>query len=87
MHTIEDVMEAVERLEVTVYGDPSRDKRGLVEKFNQMEGYVMEIRNDLKKVTWSIIIGVLVALLNLVINAKSLTQVQSIKPPSQHQNQ
>lgn len=67
-------MEAIERLEVTIYGDPSRDKRGLVERVNAMEGYVSEIRDNLRKITWLLVAGVLGAGLNLILNTKNIAQ-------------
>jgi hypothetical protein len=66
-------MEALARLETTIYGDASRDKKGLVERVNTTEVYVMEIRNDIRRITWLILVGVIGAGLNLIINAKNLS--------------
>jgi hypothetical protein len=81
MHSPEELMELIERLQVTMYGDPSRDKRGLVERMNTMEGYVSEIRDNLKKITWLLVAGVLGAGLNLVINTKNIAASHSQQPP------
>lgn len=82
MHSPEQFMEAIERLEATIYGDPSRDKRGLVERVNSMEGYVSEIRDNLKKITWLLVAGVLGAGLNLILNTKNIANSHSQQPPA-----
>lgn len=82
MHLPDQTMEAIERLEATVYGDPSRDKRGLVERVNSMEIYVGEIRDDLKKIIWLLVAGVLGAGLNLLLNTKNIASGQNQPPPA-----
>lgn len=82
MNLPDQTMEAIERLEATVYGDPSRDKRGLVERVNSMEIYVGEIRDDLKKIIWLLVAGVLGAGLNLLLNTKNIAAGHNQPPPA-----
>ena len=69
-----ELMEAIERLEATTYGDPSRDKKGLVERVNSLESTMSEIRDFMRKVIWLLIAGVVGAGLNLLFNAKNVIQ-------------
>lgn len=73
MHS-DDIMEAIEQLQATIYGDPARDRRGVLERINTMEATVGEIRNSLKYIIGLLIAGVLGALLNLVLNASNLSK-------------
>ena len=75
-HSPESLMEAVQRLELTVYGNPSEDKAGLVEKTNANVKYIEEIRGDLRKIIWLLLAGVIGAGLNLVLNAKNTVAQQ-----------
>lgn len=79
-------MEAIERLESTVYGDPVRDKRGLLERVNTIESYLAEIRDTLKKIIWLLIAGVLGAGLNLVLNTKNIASIQEKHFPAAAQS-
>ncbi len=74
MPTNAEIMEAIERLETTTYGDPSRDKRGLVERVNSLESTMSEIRDFMRKVIWLLVAGVVGAGLNLLFNAKNAVQ-------------
>lgn len=86
MHSPEYIMEAIERLESTVYGDPVRDKRGLLERVNTIESYLAEIRDTLKKIIWLLIAGVLGAGLNLVLNTKNIASIQEKHFPAAAQS-
>jgi hypothetical protein len=81
MHTIEDLMQAIERLEATIYGDPSRDKKGVVERLNNQESFMAEIRDLYRKIIWLLVAGVAGAGLNLILNTRNMSQQQ------QQQNQ
>lgn len=82
MHSPAELMEAIERLEVTIYGDPSRDKRGLVERQNATEAYVDEIRTKMDRIFWLLVAGVVGAVLNLVLNTRNIA-VRSPAPTEQ----
>lgn len=69
-----ELMEAIERLESTTYGDPSRDKKGLVERVNSLETSMNEIRDFMRKVLWLLVAGVAGAGLNLILNARNAVQ-------------
>lgn len=79
-------MEAIERLESTVYGDPVRDKRGLLERVNTIESYLAEIRDTLKKIIWLLVAGVLGAGLNLILNTKNIASIQEKHFPAAAQS-
>lgn len=88
MHSNDEIMESIGRLEDTIFGDPSRGMRGLYERVNQTETYVMEIRNDLRRITWIVLVGVIGASLNLVINAKNLAIIShQLQQPQQQEQQ
>ncbi len=75
------MIEAIERLQTTLYGDPTRDRRGVVERLNSVEAYVMEIREDRKKIIWLLAAGVVGAFLNLVLNVKNTVPSLHSNPP------
>lgn len=75
-------MEAIEGLEATLYGDPSRDRRGVVERVNAVERDVSEIRSGMTKIIWLLVAGVIGGVLNLVLNAKNLASTHSAAPPA-----
>lgn len=80
MHSPAELMESINRLEATLYGDPSRDRRGVVERINVVERDVSEIQQGMKefkqffqKIIWLMTAGIVGAVLNLVLNAKNLS--------------
>ena len=73
-------MEALERLENIIYGDPSTDRRGVVERVNAVERDVSEIRSGMTKIIWLLVAGVIGAVLNLVLNAKNLAATHYAAP-------
>lgn len=81
MHTTEQLMEAVSRLETIVLGDPAREIKGLVERVNTQEAYMGEIRGDLKKILWALILGVFAAGLNLLLSTGKLSP-HNLTPPA-----
>jgi len=80
MHTAEEIMEAIQRLEDTLYGDPSRDKRGVVERVNAVERDLSEIKSGINKVLWWLAAGVVGAGLNLVLNIKNSSEPHPAAP-------
>lgn len=72
MHSPDQIMEAVHRLEVIVMGDPSREIKGLVERVNTQETYMSEIRDALKKILWVLVLGIVGAALNLLLSSGKL---------------
>lgn len=80
MQSPEHLMEAVQRLETIVLGDPSREIKGLVERVNTQETYMGEIRDALKKILWVMIMGVVGAVLNLLFSAGKLPLAPAANP-------
>ncbi len=76
MPSYAELMEAIERLESTTYGDPVRDKKGLVERVNSLETSMNEIRDFMRKILWLMVAGIAGAGLNLLLNAKNSLQAQ-----------
>jgi hypothetical protein len=76
-----ELMESIKRLEVTLNGDPFHGHRGVVERVYAVERDVEEIKDGMKefkdffkKIIWLMTAGVVGAVLNLVLNAKNLSQ-------------
>lgn len=79
-------MEAVQRLEIIVLGDPSREIKGLVERVNTQETYMGEIRDALKKIMWVLVLGILGAVLNLLLSSGKLPISHNTPPAAAAQN-
>ncbi len=82
MPTNAELMEAIERLEAITYGDPARDKKGLVERVNSIELFMSEVRDFMRKILWLMVAGIAGAGLNLILNAKNMVQ-QHQQPAAQ----
>lgn len=80
-----EIMEALNRLEDTIYGDPSRDKKGVVEKVNNHESFIQEIRDIFRKILWAAVLGALGTAVNVWINSRSIAIQQQSAP--QHSTQ
>jgi hypothetical protein len=80
MHSPDQLMEAVQRHEIILMGDPSREIKGLVERVNTQEAYMGEIRDALKKILWVLVLGVVGAALNMLLSSGKLPLTH---PPTQ----
>ena len=81
-----EIMEALNRLEVTIDGDSSRDKKGIVERVNILEAFVMEQREMFRKILWAAVLGALGTFGNYLLNIRSISTQQQ-QPPAIHATQ
>ncbi len=80
---IEQIMERLDRIDNTLFGVPERNQRGLWERVNTTEKLAEAIDSRLQKITWLLVVGVIGAGLNIVLNAhaslnenKTLNQIK-----------
>ncbi len=68
-------MDAIERLETTVYGDPSRQHKGLSERVNEHDAFIRRWDKRAEKMLWALITGACGALGSLGIMIKIVTDL------------
>ena len=81
-----DIMEALNRPAATIDGDSSRDQKGIVERVNNHEAFIMEQREMFRKILLAAVIGALATLGNFFLNTRSLSMQQQ-QPPAIHATQ
>lgn len=69
----------MEALEAVVFGPRDDPARGHVTRVHELSNNMDEIRETLKKINWLIIAGVVVGILNLVMNKPATTHSE---PPA-----
>ena len=69
-------MDAIERLETTVYGDPSHQQKGLFERVNAHEEFIKRWDLRFEKIFIAIVCGALGAVGSLVLLIKILIELQ-----------
>jgi hypothetical protein len=72
-----EIMEVLHRLDITVNGDSSRDKKGLVERVNNHEDFVNTWERRFEKIFIAIMLGSVGALGSLGLLIKILIEVKS----------
>lgn len=65
------------RLERTVYGSDDEPQNGIVSRLHLTEATVTEIRDVGRKIIWLIIAGVVVGLMNLLLNSGRVPSVNN----------
>jgi preprotein translocase subunit SecE len=80
-----DIMEAVRELEAVLYGNPAQGKKGIVEKVNNHEDFIKEIRDIFRKILWAAVLGALATVANVVLNTRSIAVQQHQSPPAAQQ--
>lgn len=68
----------VARLEGLMYGPDDEPERGMLHRFLVTEKTAEEVRNYLEKIMWLIVMGVVVGVLNLVVQSGAIR----FSPPS-----
>lgn len=68
----------VERLEGLMFGPDDEPERGMVHRLLVTEKLALEVKNILEKIMWLIVAGVVVGLLNLLVQSGTLR----FTPPS-----
>ena len=70
----------MKRVETTLYGSDDSPERGLVTRVNMTHSELAQIQDLGKKIFYTVILGIVVALLNLVINGSQARSV--VLPPA-----
>lgn len=74
----DDMSQRVERLEGLFFGPDEEPERGILHRFLVTEKTAQEVRSYLERIMWLIVMGVVVGVLNLVVQSGNLR----FSPPS-----